>query len=88
MVYLQVETDEAIRRIHKRGRPDEIEVEREYWDMLNRFYENNYQDFQLGKLLVLQVDDLDYVHRPEDRDFVMSRINQAMAAITPKEQIL
>jgi deoxyadenosine/deoxycytidine kinase len=52
MVYLQVETDEAIRRIHKRGRPDEIEVEREYWDMLNRFYENNYQDFQLGKLLV------------------------------------
>ena len=52
-------------RIHKRGRPDEIEVEREYWDNLNKFYEANYKDFDPERLLVLQVDELDYVHRPK-----------------------
>lgn len=77
MIYLRVSTDEAIRRIHRRGRPDEIEVEREYWDHLNQFYEKNYQDFNLGKLLVLQVDGLDYVHRPEDRQYIMDKIRQA-----------
>lgn len=78
MVYLQVDTDEAIRRIHRRGRQDEIEVEREYWDMLNQYYEKNYQHFDLGRLLVLKVDHLDYVHKPEDRAFIMGEIRRAM----------
>lgn len=82
LVYLKVSTDEAIRRIHRRGRPDEIEVEREYWDHLNQFYEKNYQDFNLGKLLVLQVDDLDYVHRPQDRQYMVDQIRQARQALS------
>ncbi|NLT21391.1 MAG: deoxynucleoside kinase [Syntrophomonadaceae bacterium] len=77
LVYLRVNTDEAIRRIHRRGRPDEVEVEREYWDRLNNFYETNYKDFNLGKLLILQVDNLDYVHRPEDREYMVSQIRKA-----------
>jgi len=84
LVYLRVSTDEAIRRIHRRGRPDEIEVEREYWDRLNHFYEMNYEDFKLGKLLVIQVDDLDYVHRPEDRQFMIDQIRQARQSIAEK----
>lgn len=78
MVYLRVHTDEAIRRIHKRGRPDEVEVEREYWDMLNQYYDNNYKNFSMGKLLVIQVDDLDYVHKPEDRDYMVNRVRKAL----------
>ncbi len=85
MVYLRVNTDEAIRRIHRRGRTDEMEVEREYWDMLNQFYEKNYQDYKLGKLLVLNVDHLDYVHRSQDRDFMMQEITRAIQ-ITSKEK--
>lgn len=81
LVYLRVNTDEAIRRIHRRGRPDELEVEREYWDHLNRFYERNYENFDLGKLLVLQVDDLDYVHRPEDRQYMVDQIRKAHQTI-------
>jgi len=78
LVYLQVSTDEAIRRIHRRGRPDEIEVEREYWDMLNKFYEKNYQEFDLGQILVIRVDHLDYVHKIEDRKFIMDEIRKAI----------
>lgn len=77
LVYLRVKTDEAIRRIHRRGRPDEMEVEREYWDHLNSFYEINYREFDLGKLLILQVDDMDYVHRPQDRRYIVEEIYRA-----------
>jgi deoxyadenosine/deoxycytidine kinase len=80
LVYLRVDTDEAIRRLQKRGREDEIDVEREYWDTLNRFYENNYREFK-GHLLTLQVDHLDYVHRPEDRQFVVNQIKAAREKI-------
>jgi deoxyadenosine/deoxycytidine kinase len=78
LVYLKVDTDEAIHRIHKRGRPDEVEVEREYWDHLNQFYESNYREYSLGgELLVIKVDKLDYVHRPEDRAFMVNEISKA-----------
>lgn len=78
LVYLKVDTDEAIHRIHKRGRPDEVEVERDYWDHLNQFYESNYREYSLGgELLVIKVDKLDYVHRPEDRAFMITEIRKA-----------
>lgn len=79
MVYLRVSTEEAVRRIRKRGRPDELEVEYEYWDTLNKFYEDHYQSFDSTNLLILQVDELDYVNRPEDREYVLSRIRQALS---------
>lgn len=88
LVYLQVSTNEAIRRIHKRGRPDEIEVEREYWDLLNRFYEANYKDFNMAKLLVLKVDKLDYVHIAEDREYIMGEIRKTMRSLERTELIL
>ncbi|MGE5453791.1 MAG: deoxynucleoside kinase [Methylocystaceae bacterium] len=78
MIFLKVSTDEAIRRIARRGRQDEIEVEREYWDLLNRFYVNHYENNLTGNLLVIEVDQLDYVHRPEDRQFMVSTIGRAL----------
>ncbi|WP_170291797.1 deoxynucleoside kinase [Heliobacterium mobile] len=80
MVYLKVDTDEAIRRIHMRGRADEVEVERDYWALLNVFYENNYRDYKGGPLLTLDVTNLDYVHKPEDRAFILQEITRAYKA--------
>lgn len=78
MVYLKVNTDEAIRRIHRRGRPDEVEVEKEYWDNLNQFYENNYRKYSLnGGLLILEVDKLDYVHKAEDHQYIVNEVSKA-----------
>lgn len=85
LVYLQVDTDEAVRRIHRRGREDEVDVEWEYWDTLNRFYENNYREFDLGGLLPIKVDKLDYVHRPEDREFMVNKIRKVLQALEAQE---
>lgn len=81
LVYLKVDTDEAVRRIKKRGREDEVDVEWQYWENLNRFYESNYRDFDEHHLLTIKVDSLDYVHRPKDRDFMVEKIGQALNAV-------
>lgn len=78
MIYLRVDTNEAVRRIKKRGREDEVEVEWSYWDTLNRFYEANYHDFEQGNLLIVSVDKLDFVHRPEDREHIVGEIRKAL----------
>lgn len=85
LVYLKVDTDEAVRRIKKRGREDEVDVERQYWDNLNRFYESNYRDFDLQHLLAIKVDSLDYVHRPEDREFMVDKIRKALNTLNTME---
>ncbi|MDO4539621.1 MAG: deoxynucleoside kinase [Syntrophomonadaceae bacterium] len=79
IVYLQVDTDEAVRRIHRRGREDEMTVEREYWDMLNQFYEDNYRHYRQGQVLRLNVAGLDFVHRLADREYIMGEIKKALA---------
>lgn len=79
LIYLRVDTDEAVRRIRRRGREDEAEVEWEYWDALNRFYEMNYQGLDMVQLLPIKVDELDYVHCREDRNFIMGKIKNALA---------
>lgn len=79
IVYLRVDTDEAVRRIHRRGREDEMAVEREYWNLLNEYYEHNYADYRQGKVLTLEVAKLDFVHRPADREFVVNEIKKGLA---------
>jgi deoxyadenosine/deoxycytidine kinase len=56
LIYLKVGTDEAIRRIHRRGRPDEVEVERGYWDNLTVFNESNYRDYDLAPGVTIPVE--------------------------------
>ncbi|MZP30879.1 deoxynucleoside kinase [Heliobacterium undosum] len=80
MVYLKADTDEAIRRIRMRGRDDELTVEREYWAMLNLFYENNYRNYKGGELLTIEVGRLDFVHNPDDREEVLRKIITAYEA--------
>ena len=76
VIYLKVSPKEAIRRIQKRGRPDELEVENEYWQRLHRFYEENYSDYKASELLVIDCDGLDFVNIDADRMRVVELIKE------------
>ena len=78
MVYLEIGVEEAMRRIHKRGRDYELIVEREYWEKLNTEYQTYFEDYDLSHLLVINVDNLDFENNPEDRKVVLDKINQAL----------
>lgn len=43
VIYLKASTDKAIERIKERGRTEELQMSRDYWDVLNKHYETYYQ---------------------------------------------
>lgn len=81
IIYLSVDAREAIRRIRKRGRPDELEVEDSYWRKLHRFYEEHYRNYKLGDLLVVDANDLDFVKHKDHRRRIVDIVKRKWNAI-------
>lgn len=80
IVYLKVSAKEAIRRIRKRGRSDELEVEDNYWRKLCSFYDETYKNYK-GNLLVIEVDDLDFVNLKHHRIQIVNEIREKWQAL-------
>ena len=78
MIYLKIDTDSAIERIKKRGRDYEQIVERDYWDNLNKEYEDYFSNYNLSPLLVIEAAKYDIVGNLKDREKVLQIIRQAM----------
>lgn len=74
VIYLRVSAREAIRRIRKRGRSDELDVEDSYWKKLHAFYERKYTNYQLTSLLKIEVDDLDFVKFKNHRTIIVDEV--------------
>ena len=53
-------------QIHKRGRDYENTISIEYLSRLNERYEAWIQSYDKGNLLVVEVDDIDFVKNPSD----------------------
>ena len=81
MVSLQVSVDEAINRIRKRGRSYEQVVEREYWETLNREYEEYFSSYTISPLLKINVDKLDFENIEEDRQYIIGLIKDKLREI-------
>ncbi|WP_051295802.1 deoxynucleoside kinase [Eisenibacter elegans] len=60
MVYLQIDVDNAIKRIQERGRDFEQAVPRQYWELLNQEYEHYFKNYDFSELLVIDVNDADF----------------------------
>ena len=79
VVYLQADTDVLMGRIAARDRPYERNIEREYIHHLNQAYDENYtRHAQRGSVLVIDTNQLDYVHHPQHLRWVENRIRQAV----------
>jgi len=76
VIYLRISAGEAIRRIRKRGRVDELAVEDGYWKKLHRFYEKHYADFKLTELMVLDLDDMDFVAYNNHRQIIVEKVRK------------
>lgn len=81
MIYLKIDTDSAIERIKKRGRDYEQIVEREYWEKLNREYENYFAEYNLSPLLIIDAAKYDIIQNTEDKKEVFNIIRQKIDEI-------
>jgi deoxyadenosine/deoxycytidine kinase len=62
-------------QIHKRGREYENSISIDYLSRLNERYEAWISKYTKGKLLIIDVDNLNFVDNQEDLGFVIDRID-------------
>ena len=75
LIYLRASIPTLVNQIQKRGRDYENSIRLDYLKQLNERYENWISGYKMGKLLVINVDDLDFTANPEDLSFVIDRID-------------
>ena len=89
LLYLKAPVEVLVDRIRKRGRGMESGISAEYLALLDSFYEDWIQIFDLCPVLTIRTDDLDYVNKPRHLDIVVERIQDKLAGketvIFPKE---
>lgn len=81
MIYLETSVDSAINKINIRGRDYEKIVEKAYWERLNNHYSDYFENYDISPLLRINVDNLDFEHRVEDREYVINLIKNKLAEI-------
>ncbi len=79
LLYLKAPVPVLLRRIQRRGRTIEHSITAEYLSLLETFYREWMQTFDLCPVLTLSTDDLDFVHKPEHLDIVVQRIQDKLA---------
>lgn len=75
LIYLRSTIPNLVKQIHKRGRDYENSISIDYLSRLNERYEAWIHGYDKGKLLIIDVDDLDFVDNPEDLGSVINTID-------------
>ena len=75
LIYLRSSIPNLVNQIHKRGREYESSISIDYLSRLNERYEAWAEGYEVGKLLIVNVDDLDFVDNPEHLGEVINKID-------------
>ena len=75
LIYLKASVPTLVANIQKRGRKYEESIRLDYLRSLNEKYENWIINYNSGKLLVIDVDHLDFENNPVDLASVIDKIN-------------
>lgn len=75
LIYLRSSIPNLVSKIHKRGREYENSISIEYLGRLNERYEAWISTYDKGKLLVVDVDEIDFVENKEDLGKIIEKID-------------
>lgn len=75
LIYLQSSISNLVNQIQKRGRAYESTISIDYLSRLNERYEAWISKYKKGKLLIINVDKLDFVENQEDLGIVINKID-------------
>jgi deoxyadenosine/deoxycytidine kinase len=85
LIYLKAPVPVLVERIRQRGRSIESGISADYLALLESFYEDWMETFDLCPVLTIRTDDLDFVHKPRHLDIVVQRIQDMLAG---KEEVV
>ncbi|AUC75355.1 MULTISPECIES: deoxynucleoside kinase [unclassified Olleya] len=75
LIYLRSSIPNLVSQIHKRGRDYENSISIDYLSRLNERYEAWIHGYTKGNLLVIDVDNMDFVANPEDLGIIINKID-------------
>ncbi|GAA0879623.1 deoxynucleoside kinase [Algoriphagus jejuensis] len=76
LIYLKADIPKLVGQIEKRGRSYETAMRIDYLKNLNSHYEEWIGGYKEGKLLIVDVNELDFVERPEDFSSIVEKIER------------
>ena len=75
LIYLRSSIPNLVAQIHKRGREYENTISIDYLSRLNERYEAWAHGYDKGNLLIVDVDNINFVDNPEDLGTIINRID-------------
>lgn len=74
LIYLKADIPKLVQQIARRNRDFEYNIKLEYLKTLNEHYEAWIGNYKAGKLLVIDVNNLDFVERIEDFSLIVNKV--------------
>lgn len=78
LIYLKADIPKLVGQIEKRGRDYENAIRIDYLKNLNTHYEEWISSYDKGKLLIVDVNELDFVANPEDFSSIVQKVDREM----------
>ncbi|MEO1053933.1 MAG: deoxynucleoside kinase [Bacteroidota bacterium] len=75
LIYLKADMPKLVKQIQKRARDYEDGIRLDYLKNLNEHYEDWIGSYDLGKLLIIDMNDIDFVNNVEDFANIINRID-------------
>jgi deoxyadenosine/deoxycytidine kinase len=75
LIYLKADIPKLVKQIEKRGRDFEYSIRLDYLKKLNQHYDAWIKTYSQGKLLIIDVNDLDFLKNSEDFSFVVNKVD-------------
>ena len=82
MIYLRSSIPNLVGNIHKRGREFENSISIDYLSRLNERYEAWIHNYDKGKLLIIDVDELNFVDTAADMKSIIDRIDSKIKELS------
>jgi deoxyadenosine/deoxycytidine kinase len=76
MIYLQASIPSLVENIQNRAREYEENIRLDYLRKLNQYYDTWIESYKVGKLLIINIDDMDFLNNKEDFAAIVEKIDK------------
>ena len=78
LIYLRSSIPNLVNKIHKRGRDYETSISIDYLSRLNERYEAWTSTYDKGKIVIIDVDNMDFVENKDDLKHIIGKIDAVL----------
>lgn len=78
LIYLKASIPTLLKQIRRRGRDYEHNIRIDYLERLNNYYDNWIANYKEGKLLIINVDEVNYADHPDHLEAVIAQIKEKL----------